>query len=143
MRPARRVTRSLFPHAEFTDLTGSVLSAVKFSARDLLNVQQTVEERAVALQSYAEIFCGDVIATAPLPFQFFPLFGETVGESLDHFRDERVCLFDGAAWLVHKPGLNLRPSCPEIVCLVVREQRCRRIFPCCSIASLGLLQVFR
>ena len=50
---------------------------------------------------------------------------------------------DGAAWLVHKPGLNLRPSCPEIVCLVVREQRCRRIFPCCSIASLGLLQVFR
>src|SRR5437868_6509294 len=91
--------------------------------RDYLElcVQQAVEEGTIAAQGYTQIFGGNVVATAPLPFQFAAFFGETVRQSLDHFRDERVRLFDRAARLVHKPRLNVRPSRPEIFCLVLRE----------------------
>ena len=43
-----------------------------YAARQL-NVQQTIEEGAVAAQGYTQIFGGDVVATAPLTFQFAPL----------------------------------------------------------------------
>src|SRR5438128_3514800 len=85
------------------------------------DVQESVEESAVALQGDTQIFGGNVVSPAPLAFQFRPFSGEAIRQMLDHFCNQRVCLLDRSARLINEASLNLRPPRSEAACFLFGE----------------------
>ncbi len=93
-----------------------------------LEGEQAIKERAITPEALTEILGGYVVALGPLFFELCAFVGELLGDSLYYVRDEAVGLLDGLTGLVDEGGLDLIPTCAEVMQLVVGEQWRGRIF---------------
>lgn len=88
-----------------------------------LEGEQAIKEGAVAPEALTEILGGYIVALGPLLFELGAFIGELLGDALYYVGDEAVGLLDGLTRLVDEGGLDLVPTCAEVMQLIVGEQR--------------------
>ena len=87
-----------------------------------LSGQQPLEERAVPLQSDAQVLGRDVLAPAPLALEGLALAREAVGELLHRVSSGTVGILDRTARIVDERDLDRLPAPAKLRPLVIREQ---------------------
>src|ERR1035438_769752 len=93
------------------------------------NRQQSVEEGPVPAESDAEVFRRNVIGLVPFRLELVTLGGKDFRQPFDRVGYEFVSLYHCCSRLVHETVLNLLPTGPEILRVVLRKQRQVRFLP--------------
>ena len=81
----------------------------------LLDGEQTLKERTVALQRDAQVFGRDIVSAIPLFLEFGTLLGKDFGQAFHGCSDEAVCLLYGATGLIDEGGLNAGPTGSQLL----------------------------
>src|SRR5262252_9571213 len=100
-------------------------------------VEQTVKERAVALQRNPQILGRYITAAIPLLLQIRASIGEAFRQTLHDGSHQLVRFFHRPPWLVYKVSLNVAPPVPQVHNVRLRKQTDGRIFDLVRLGTDG------
>jgi hypothetical protein len=97
------------------------------SSRGGLGAQEPIEERPIVVQRPTQILGGHVAFPSPLTFQLLLMPAEGGRHRLHHLSDQSIRLLHRGPGIVHESGLDLLPTGPETVGVLLVEQQGSRV----------------